>query len=67
MTVTSFSASFLQKTSVATNHLYQIMLNQKSLQNSKSGANFQGALTFTQRDLNGYSQPSRTTLFSLGI
>jgi len=24
-------------------------------------------LTFTQRDLNGYSQPSRTTLFSLGI
>ena len=24
-------------------------------------------LTFTQRDLNSYSQPSRTTLFSLGI
>ena len=24
-------------------------------------------LTFTQQDLNGYSQPSRTTLFSLGI
>jgi len=24
-------------------------------------------LTFTQRDLNGYSQPSRRTLFSLGI
>ena len=24
-------------------------------------------LTFMQRDLNGYSQPSRTTLFSLGI
>jgi len=24
-------------------------------------------LTFTQRDLNGYSQPLRTTLFSLGI
>ena len=24
-------------------------------------------LTFTRRDLNSYSQPSRTTLFSLGI
>jgi hypothetical protein len=24
-------------------------------------------LTFWRRDLNGYSQPSRTTLFSLGI
>ena len=26
-----------------------------------------GILTFTRRDLNSYSQPSRTTLFSLGI
>ena len=28
---------------------------------------FNHALTFTRRDLNSYSQPSRTTLFSLGI
>jgi len=40
MTVTSFSASFLQKTSVATNHLYQIMLNQKSLHKFKKWCKF---------------------------
>ena len=32
-----------------------------------TGREFLDSLTFTQRDLNSYSQPSRTTLFSLGI
>ena len=42
VTVMSLSASLLQKISVATNHLCQIVLNRKLSINSKSGVNFQG-------------------------
>jgi len=44
VTVTSLAASLLQKISVATDHLCQIMLNRKLRVNSKSAGHFQVAL-----------------------